>query len=81
MEPFWEIGADFSPQLSSQTQFAKISNKKSYRQKTMWKVEKGNHPLANMAVLFVESFSLDSGKNGFSNTDSYNKDGIVHYMF
>ena len=28
MEPFGEIGADFSLQLSSRTQFAKISNKK-----------------------------------------------------
>ena len=28
MEPFGEIGAYFSRQLSSQTQFAKISNKK-----------------------------------------------------
>ena len=29
MEPFGEIGANFSLQLSSQTQFVKISNKKS----------------------------------------------------
>ena len=28
MEPFGEIGANFSLQLSSRTQFAKISNKK-----------------------------------------------------
>ena len=33
--PFGEIGANFSLQLSSQTQFAKINNKKSYRQKSM----------------------------------------------
>ena len=29
LEPFGEIGANFSPQLSSRTQIAKISNKKS----------------------------------------------------
>ena len=28
LEPFGEIGANFSPQLSLQRQFAKISNKK-----------------------------------------------------
>ena len=28
MEPFGEVGANFSLQLSSQTQFAKISNNK-----------------------------------------------------
>ena len=28
MDPFGEIGANFSPQLSSRTQFAKISNTK-----------------------------------------------------
>ena len=31
MEPFGEIGANFSLQLSSRKQFAKTSNKKSYR--------------------------------------------------
>ena len=33
--PFGEIDANFSLQLSSRTQFAKIINKKSYRQKSI----------------------------------------------
>ena len=41
--------------------------------------------LANAVFLFVERFSLDSGiplySDGFSHTDSYNNDGIVHYIF
>ena len=35
LEPLGEVGANFSIQLSSRTQFAKINNKKSYRRKSM----------------------------------------------
>ena len=34
-EPLGEVGANFSLQLSSRTQFAKINDKKSYCQKSM----------------------------------------------